>query len=125
MSRSRLRLGQLGSASGPHALELGRGLRRRLTWRSAGAPPGLIRERLNDVHALFFSENAVALENELHKAFADRRVNHINQRREFFFATPVEVRDVLAEKVGGLLEFTEALEALEYFQSRSLWPGED
>jgi hypothetical protein len=77
------------------------------------------------VHALFFSENAVALENELHKAFADRRVNHINQRREFFFATPVEVRDVLAEKVGGLLEFTEALEALEYFQSRSLWPGED
>jgi hypothetical protein len=78
-----------------------------------------------DVHALFFSEDAVALENELHKAFADRRVNHINQRREFFFATPVEVRNVLAEKVGGLLEFTEAPEALEYFQSRSLWPGED
>jgi hypothetical protein len=78
-----------------------------------------------DVHALFFSEDAIALENELHKAFADRRVNHINQRREFFFATPVEVRDVLAEKVGGLLEFTEAPEALEYFQSRSLWPGEN
>lgn len=78
-----------------------------------------------DVHALFFSEDAVALENELHKAFADRRVNHINQRREFFFATPVEVRDLLAEKVGGLLEFTEEPEALEYFQSRSLRPGED
>jgi hypothetical protein len=78
-----------------------------------------------DVHALFFSEDAVALENDLHKAFADRRVNHINQRREFFFAEPAEVRDVLAEKVGGLLEFTEAPEALEYFQSRSLWPGED
>ncbi|WP_344116809.1 DUF4041 domain-containing protein [Kribbella alba] len=78
-----------------------------------------------DVHALFFSEDAIALENELHKAFADRRVNQINQRREFFFATPVEVRDILAEKVGGLLEFTEEPEALEYIQSRSLWPGED
>ncbi|WP_241999451.1 MULTISPECIES: DUF4041 domain-containing protein [Kribbella] len=78
-----------------------------------------------DVHALFFSEDAIALENELHKAFADRRVNHVNQRREFFFATPVEVRDLLAEKVGGLLEFTEEPEALEYFQSRNLWPAED
>jgi hypothetical protein len=77
-----------------------------------------------DVHALFFSEDAVALENDLHKAFAGRRVNHINQRREFFFAEPAEVH-ALAEKVGGLLEFTEAPEALEYFQSRSLWPDED
>ncbi len=40
------------------------------------------------VHALFFSEDAVTLENELHKAFADRRVNHVNERREFFFARP-------------------------------------
>jgi hypothetical protein len=70
-------------------------------------------------------EDAIALENELHKAFANRRMNHINQRREFFFATPVEVRDVLAEKVGGLLEFREEPEALEYFQSRSFWPGGD
>ncbi len=75
-----------------------------------------------DVHALFFSEDAIALENELHKAFADCRVNHVNQRREFFFATPEEVRVILAEKVGGLLEFTETPEAVEYFQSRSLWP---
>ncbi len=75
-----------------------------------------------DVHALFFSDDAIALESELHKAFADRRVNFVNERREFFFATPAEVRAILAEKVGGLLEFTEAPEALEYFQSRSQWP---
>ena len=74
-----------------------------------------------DIHALFFSDDAVTLENELHKAFADRRVNHVNQRREFFFATPAEVRDVLQQKVGGLLEYTEKPEALEYFQSRTNW----
>ncbi|WP_416957826.1 DUF4041 domain-containing protein [Nocardioides sp. T5] len=80
---------------------------------------------LYDTHALFFSEDAITLENELHKAFADRRVNHVNARREFFFATPAEVRELLLEKVGGLLEFNEEPEAPEYFQSRGLWPTFD
>lgn len=75
-----------------------------------------------DTHALFFSDDAISLEGELHKAFADRRVNFVNERREFFFATPAEVRALLLEKVGGLLEFTEEVEALEYHQSRSRWP---
>jgi hypothetical protein len=75
-----------------------------------------------DVHALFFSEDAVGLEAELHRAFADRRVNFVNARREFFFATPAEVREILTQKVGGLLEFTEEPEAMEYFQSRGHWP---
>jgi len=45
-----------------------------------------------DVHAMFFAEDAVTVEAELHRAFAERRVNYINQRREFFVATPAEVR---------------------------------
>nr|WP_205629308.1 DUF4041 domain-containing protein [Jiangella muralis] len=76
---------------------------------------------LYDTHALFFSDDAVTLENELHRAFADRRVNFANERREFFFATPAEVRDVLTQRVGGLLEFNETPEASEYYQSRSRW----
>jgi hypothetical protein len=75
-----------------------------------------------DTHALFFSEDALTLEAELHRAFADRRVNFVNERREFFFATPAEVRALLLEKVGGLLKFSEDVEALEYFQSRGRWP---
>lgn len=75
-----------------------------------------------DVHTLYFSSDAIALENELHKAFADRRVNFVNERREFFFVTPAEVREILQEKTGGLLEFTEQPEAAQYFQSRSRWP---
>lgn len=77
---------------------------------------------LYDTHALFFSEDAVTLENELHRAFAERRVNWVNSRREFFFATPEEVRTVLSEKIGGLLEYHDVPDALEYVQSRSSWP---
>lgn len=77
-----------------------------------------------DVHALFFSEDAVTLENELHQAFADRKVNRVNERREFFFATPQEVRTVLVEKVGNLLEFTEDPESVQYLQSKRYWPPE-
>lgn len=75
-----------------------------------------------DVHALFFSDDAVTLENELHKAFAERRVNLVNERREFFFATPAQVRELLLEKAGGMLEFTEQPLAPEYLQSRGRWP---
>jgi hypothetical protein len=75
-----------------------------------------------DVHAMFFADDAVTVEADLHRAFADRRVNVINQRREFFFATPAEVRTVLLEQVGNLLEFAEDPEATQYLQSKKYWP---
>lgn len=75
-----------------------------------------------DIHALFFSEDAVTLETELHQHFADRRVNFANSRKEFFFASPAEVRDVLVAKLGNLLEFTEHAESTEYLQSLHYWP---
>lgn len=75
-----------------------------------------------DVHALFFSEDAVALETELHHALAQLRVNRVNERREFFFATPSEVHQVLLQKVGNLLEFVETPEATQYLRSKRYWP---
>lgn len=75
-----------------------------------------------DVHALFFSEDAVTLENELHRHFRDRALNAVNARKEFFFATPAQVRDVLVAKVGSLLEFSEDGESLEFHQSLKYWP---
>ena len=67
-----------------------------------------------DVHALFFSDDAVTLEADLHRRFADKRVNRINTRREFFYATPAQVRDALSQIAGNLLEFTEEPEAEQY-----------
>jgi len=75
-----------------------------------------------DVHALFFSDDAVALETDLHQVFASKRVNHVNLRREFYFASPAEVHAVLSERVGNLLEFTEEPEATQYRQSKGYWP---
>lgn len=75
-----------------------------------------------DVHALFFSEDAVSLETQLHHHFAASRLNHANPRKEFFFATPAEVRDVLVSKVGSLLEFKEHADSTDYLQSVGAWP---
>lgn len=77
-----------------------------------------------DVHALYFSEDAVGLESRLHAAFDRRRLNHANLRREFFFATAADVREVLAAEVGSLLEYVEKPEATQYFQSRGSWPAD-
>ncbi len=68
-----------------------------------------------DVHALVYSDDAVGLDSRLHAALADRRVNKVNQHREFFRTTPAEVRGLLADAAGShLLEFTETVEALEW-----------
>jgi hypothetical protein len=75
-----------------------------------------------DVHAIYFSEDAVKLEGELHEYFAACRVNWVNDRKEFFFASPADVRSVLAEKLGNLLEFVEDVESTEYLQSIRYWP---
>jgi hypothetical protein len=68
-----------------------------------------------DVHALVFSDDAVGLEGKLHEYFADRRVNLVNLRREYFYVTPIEVRDALQTFEGQrLLEFHEVPEATEW-----------
>jgi chromosome segregation ATPase len=69
-----------------------------------------------DVHALFFSDDAVGIEAKLHERLADRRVNRVNLRREFFYATPAEVKVHLQELAGELLQYEEVPEALEFRQ---------
>ncbi|MEU7529772.1 DUF4041 domain-containing protein [Saccharothrix sp. NPDC042600] len=68
-----------------------------------------------DTHALFFSTDAVALETALHQRLAHKRVNLVNARREFFYPTPAEVRELLLDLGDDhVLEFTEAAEAVEW-----------
>lgn len=73
-----------------------------------------------DVHALFFADDAVGVEAELHRRFAARRVNRVNLRREFFYATPAEVREELGAVAGDLIEFREEPEAEQYRESQLL-----
>lgn len=70
-----------------------------------------------DTHAMFFAQDAVTIENQLHKHFADHRINRVNHRREFFRVTPQDVKLKLADLAGDLLEFTDNAEAAEYRQS--------
>jgi hypothetical protein len=78
-----------------------------------------------DTHAMFFSKDAVGIETSLHQRLADRRVNRINTRREFFYATPDEVKAHLEDAAGELLSFEATPEALEFRQSQNLAAAED
>lgn len=71
-----------------------------------------------DTHALFFSNDAVALETALHQGLAHKRVNLVNPRREFFYATPAEVKELLVS-LGGhhVIEYTDVAEAIEWRSS--------
>lgn len=77
-----------------------------------------------DVHALFFSDDAVSVEAELHRRFAHTRVNRVNLRREYFYATPAEVKSALIEIAGNLLEFNEHAEAEQYRASEVIRTAE-
>jgi hypothetical protein len=78
-----------------------------------------------DVHALFFSDDAVGVEAELHRRFAHGRVNRINLRREYFYTTPAAVKLELADIAGNLLEFKESVEAEQYRASERIRADEE
>lgn len=64
-----------------------------------------------DVHAMIFSEDAPALEASLHKAFENRKLNMVNQRREFFHVTLEEIEDVVRKNYDKTVEFTRIVPA--------------
>lgn len=74
-----------------------------------------------DVHAMIFSNDAPALENALHHAFEDRRVNMINNRREFFNVTLEEIEQVVKENFKErTVEFTHIPEAEQFRESEKM-----
>jgi hypothetical protein len=70
-----------------------------------------------DTHIMFYSHDAVGLENALHRELSAQRVNKVNTRREFFYATPDQVHALLKRHAGEVLEYMVDPEALEYRQS--------
>ena len=67
-----------------------------------------------DVHAMIFSDDAPALENALHHAFEDRKLNMVNQRREFFNVTLDEIKDVVKKNFDKTVEFIDVPDAEQY-----------
>ncbi len=70
-----------------------------------------------DVHAMIFSNDAPKLEAALHSAFANRKLNFVNQRREFFRVSLDEIKKVVKENYDKSVEFVEFAPAEQYRES--------
>lgn len=70
-----------------------------------------------DIHAMIFSDDAPSLENALHKAFENKKINMINQRREFFNVTLAEIEEVVKKNFDKTVEFKKVPDAEQYRES--------
>ena len=73
-----------------------------------------------DIHAMIFTEDAPALENALHKAFENKKVNLINHRREFFNVTLSEIKEVIKNNFDKSVEFIDIAPAEQYRETEKL-----
>jgi len=72
-----------------------------------------------DVHAMIYADDAPSLENKLHKSFNFKRMNLVNNRKEFF---QVSLEDIAKEvkKVAPDAEFIETAEARQFKESQAI-----
>ena len=69
-----------------------------------------------DVHTFIYSEDAPALEADLHRRFDAKKVNSINYRKEYFHVTLDEIKAALKEK-GVDAQFVDEPDAFQYRES--------
>ncbi|BBM86335.1 DUF4041 domain-containing protein [Candidatus Uabimicrobium amorphum] len=79
---------------------------------------------LFDVHAMLYSEDSPALENEIHKKLASHQLNKINNRKEFFKVNLKDIREIV-EEMGIEVHWTMVAEAKEYRESLALGDKND
>jgi hypothetical protein len=74
-----------------------------------------------DVHAMILSDDAPALEQQLHRHFVLGQVNKVNHRKEFFRVSLTEIRDQI-EKLGVTsgVHWTMTAEAQEHRESLAI-----
>jgi hypothetical protein len=72
-----------------------------------------------DVHAMIFSDDAPALENQLHKHFVLLQMNKVNYRKEFFKVDLGHIKEEV-EKFGLTVKWTMAAQAQEYHESMAI-----
>lgn len=72
-----------------------------------------------DVHAMIFSEDAPSLEAQIQREFADRRLNLVNYRKEYFNVTLEEIKQKFWE-LNPNVEFIDEVEAREFKESEEI-----
>ncbi|MEB4861018.1 DUF4041 domain-containing protein [Priestia megaterium] len=78
-----------------------------------------------DIHAMIFSRDAPLLERSLHNAFQDKRVNKINNRKEFFHVTLEEIKEIVYKNHNDAVEFVKIAEAREYRETQMIEKDEE
>lgn len=72
-----------------------------------------------DVHTMIYSDDAPALERQLHKRFLKLQLNKVNPRKEFFNIGITEIRDAIIE-LGIVAKWTMTAEAKQYRESLAI-----
>lgn len=72
-----------------------------------------------DTHAMIYSEDAPGMESQLHRTFEGKRINKVNNRKEFFRVTLEEVRSEVARLFPDA-DFVESVEARDFKETRAL-----
>jgi hypothetical protein len=67
-----------------------------------------------DVHALIFSDNAPELEAKLHEHFYNKRLNKLNNRKEFFRADINEIETVIKQHYHKVIDVVKEAAAEQY-----------
>lgn len=78
-----------------------------------------------DVHAMIFTDDAPGLEAALHNAFADRKLNFVNPRREFFRVGLDEIKEVIRNNYDKTVEFVDIAPAEQYRESLLIKNGQN
>lgn len=73
-----------------------------------------------DIHAMIFTDDAPGLEAALHRAFENRKINMVNHRREFFYATPEEIKSIIRQNFTKAFDFIDDPEAEQYRVSQKM-----
>lgn len=73
-----------------------------------------------DIHAMIFSDDAPALEAALHRAFESKKLNMVNQRREFFNVTLDEIKEVVKKNFDKTVEFVDVPDAEQFRISQKM-----
>ena len=70
-----------------------------------------------DVHAMIFSDDAPALEAAIHNALDDKKINLVNNRKEFFRVSLTEIEEIINNNFDRTVDFIEIPDAQQYRES--------